>query len=233
MRVLRKIRLYILINRISTFILFLSLVLSTTIVLAESSPKLHQKTPFQSAVEAIHNLPTDSLSINAIPYCRRYTCYEVIDIQIAENEWEEATYLLSEKPRTARMERAILTEVFSRIEILLGRITKTQYDIGGTFKVDKLPQANSLQLDCVDEAFNMYVFLNLLKNQGRLYWHDVEGLVHRGWLFDLNYPHTAISMIDKNTHEKFVIDSWFHDNGRPPELISLQEWKSGWTPAGF
>ncbi len=228
---LRKILLYILINKV--LVSALILLLSVNIVFAEAQSNHQQKSQFQLAIEKIYSLSTDSLSLNSIPFCRQYTCQEIINIAIPKMEWLQATQLLNEKPRSASLERALLTEVFSRMEVILGRIARTQYDIGGTFRVDKMPQVNSIQLDCVDEAFNMYVFFNLLNNEGRLYWHEVGNIVHRGWLFDMNYPHTALTVIDKNTREQFVIDSWFHDNGRPPELLSLQRWKSGWTPADF
>lgn len=202
-------------------------------VSADSPSSYQQMSQFQLALQQIHSLPKDSLTLSSIPFCRQYTCNEIINIEISEQDWLQATQLLNEKPYSARMERALLTEVYSRMEVLLGRMARTQYDIGGTFKVEMLPRANSIQLDCIDEAFNMYVFLNLLNNEGKLYWHEVGNIVHRGWLLDLNYPHTALTVIDKNTQEQFVIDAWFHDNGRPPELISLQQWKSGWTPADF
>ncbi|MFK7794371.1 MAG: hypothetical protein AB8B89_03405 [Gammaproteobacteria bacterium] len=154
-------------------------------------------------------------------------------MSIPELEWNEATSVLIKKPLFAKMERAILSEVVSRIEVLMGRVTNTQYDIGGTFRAKTLENINSVQLDCVDEAFNMYVFLNLLNNQHKLHWHNVSEIVHRGWLLDGLYPHTALSIVELETSDRFVIDSWFHDNGRPPELVPLQVWKAGWTPEDF
>ena len=101
------------------------------------------------------------------------------------------------------------------------------------FKVDAEPQVYSEQLDCVDEAFNMHMYLHLLNNEGKLHWHRIGEIVHRGWLLDLSYPHTALTIIETSNGAQFVVDSWFHDSGRPPEILSLQQWKSGWTPPDF
>ena len=125
----------------------------------------------------------------AAPFCLGYTCRKIESIAIPQIEWAQATRLLNDKPISAKMERALLAETISHIEVLVGRVTHTQYDIGGTFRAKKLQRVNSVQLDCADEAFNMYVYLNLLNNQEKLYWHRVGAVVHRGWLVDLSYPH--------------------------------------------
>ena len=200
---------------------------------AELEHAAQQKSPYQKAIETLQQIPVESLNIESVPFCMRYTCREMKSIQLPAPAWQQATDLLSTQPASAKMERAILTEVISHIEVLVGRLTNTQYDIGGTFRADTMPKVQSTQLDCVDEAFNMHSFLHLLNNEGKLYWHNVGGLVHRGWLIDLSYPHTALSIIEKDTGEQFVIDSWFHDNGRPPEVIALPQWKAGWTPENF
>ncbi len=192
-----------------------------------------QPTQFQQAIEYLHQYPVETLAINAVPFCLRYTCREIATINIPARDWNRATQVLSARPSSAEMERALLSEVMSRVEVMVARITATQYDIGGTFKVDKEPVVNSAQLDCVDETFNMHMYLHLLNNEGKLHWHRIGEIVHRGWLLDFSYPHTALTIIENSSGAQFVVDSWFHDSGRPPEILSLQQWKSGWTPPDF
>ena len=55
------------------------------------------------------------------------------------------------------------------------------------------------------------------------------GLRSRGGLLS-GYPHTAVLLKDKTSNEEFIIDSWFHDNGKPAEVILLKKWKRGWKP---
>ena len=209
------------------------LVSSISLVGAEIEYANAQKSQYQIAINMLSNVPVETLDMQSIPFCIRYTCRELISVEIPQSKWNAITEVLINKPKSARMERAILSEVVSQIEILMGRVTNTQYDLGGTFRAKSAKKLNSTQLDCVDEAFNMNVYLNLLNNQGKLHWHRVSDVVHRGWLFDLAYPHTALSIAELNSGDRFVIDSWFHDNGRPPEVLPLSIWKAGWTPSDF
>lgn len=226
--------LYILNNKSVAFLIFAVIVIWFSLsVASEKKLSVQQESQFQLAIQVLRGISVEELDISSVPFCVDYTCRIIESISIPEEGWQNATEALSVMPDSASMERVLLVEVISRIEILLGRLTHTQYDIGGTFKVKDEPRVNSRQLDCVDEAFNMYVYMNLLNNQGKLHWHRVGDLVHRGWLIDFSYPHTALSIIDKYTDQKYVLDSWFHDNGRPPELLSLNQWKSGWVPEGF
>lgn len=225
---------YTLINRTVWQLTFILIVSALSVSAhADNTQNVAQSTQFQKAIEYLHQYPFESLSLAAVPFCYRYTCRVRETIQIPEADWVRATQILSVRPESAQMERALLSEVVSRIEILVARITATQYDIGGTFKVDAMPEVHSAQLDCVDEASNMHMYLHLLNNTHKLHWHRVGELVHRGWLLDFSYPHTALTIVENASNEHYVIDSWFHDSGRPPEVISLQQWKSGWTPADF
>lgn len=206
---------------------------SSCLVSADIEYANAHKSQYQIAINLLNSVSVDSLDMQSIPFCIRYTCRELISVEIPESQWNKITEVLTKKPRSAGMERAILSEVVSKIEILMGRVTNTQYDLGGTFRAKSIKTVNSTQLDCVDEAFNMNVYLNLLNNQGKLHWHRVSDVVHRGWLLDLSYPHTALSIAELHTGDRFVIDSWFHDNGRPPEVLPLSIWKAGWTPSDF
>ena len=45
---------------------------------------------------------------------------------------------------------------------------------------------------------------------------------------DINH----FSMKEINTPQKneYAVDSWFEDNGKPPHIILLSTWRSGWEP---
>jgi ATP phosphoribosyltransferase regulatory subunit HisZ len=129
-------------SRIPAALAFLMLPLHSMAVELEYANR--QMTQFQRAIEALNNISVQTLSLDAAPFCLRYTCREIISVKIPEPEWNDATKVLSEKPNSAQMERAILAEVVSRIEILMGRLTNTQYDIGGTFRAKSLSKLYSL-----------------------------------------------------------------------------------------
>ena len=52
---------------------------------------------------------------------------------------------------------------------------------------------------------------------------------HRGW-FSLLAPHNTAVVIEKATGKEFVVDSWFHKNGELPEVVSVDQWLSGYDP---
>lgn len=123
-------------------------------------------------------------------------------------------------------ERERIKTAIGLFEQKVGAKTGTSVDIHGTFF-----KTGKYQLDCVDESTNTTVYLSLLQQKGLIRFHRVEGpsvrlpLIHAG-----RWPHQTAVITELNTSEFFAVDSWFHDNGAPAEIISLKEWKEGWKP---
>lgn len=199
--------------------------------LAETSPVASNASLFKQALRLKQLYPAEQLTIQEFPLCLQYTCNQLQLISIGTEDWRQLVTPLEKVPANAAMERAMLAEVISRIEIYIGRVIGTSYDLGGTFPAKKKgAKVRSLQLDCIDEAFNMYVYMSLLRNDDKLRWHNLGELVHRGWLLDGKYPHTAYTLREKGSSQRYVVDSWFLDAGRPPVVLPVDIWESGWVP---
>ncbi|MBU6235894.1 MAG: hypothetical protein KGQ41_08615, partial [Alphaproteobacteria bacterium] len=98
---------------------------------------------------------------------------------------------------------------------------------------DTYIQGGMFQQDCVDESTNTTTYLRLLEMKGWLKFHTVSAPNSRLFLTSGNLgPHSTAVIEDKKTKAKFAVDSWYHDNGEPAEIVDLQEWKSGWKPQG-
>ena len=167
---------------------------------------------------------------NDFPVCSRYGCEVVQRIGLDAETWQELTAVFDAEPKSPAMERALLAEWVGQMEVVVGRLTNTQYDVEGTFIMYTTPDRHkSMQMDCVDEAENVNVYLSLLEAEGKLRWHRINGRVHRGF-FIKGYPHTAMSIQDTQTEQVYVLDSWFYENGRPAFILPLDVWKSGWKP---
>lgn len=55
-----------------------------------------------------------------------------------------------------------------------------------------------------------------------LRWHRVAGRAYRTpYLFD---PHWAGQIVELQTLDHYVVDSWFLDNGEPPYIQALNNW---------
>jgi len=165
-----------------------------------------------------------------ISVCSRYGCKNITQVSIDGQTWAKLTNRFNEIDLHPANERALLAEYIADIEKVIGRKTNTNFDVGGTFNVF-LPtrQAKSDQMDCIDESTNTLTYLRLLDAEGKLRSHEIVGLVSRGGLL-AGYPHTAVLILDVANNEKYVVDSWFYNNGRPAVVLPYKTWKIGWIP---
>jgi hypothetical protein len=168
--------------------------------------------------------PLHALSFDV---CHRQGCAERAVIQLTADESQSITLVFAEPAATAEQERAAITRAISRFEQLIGSRTGTDRDLGGTF-----PGAfRAGQMDCIDESTNTTTYLHLLEKAGLLVWHEVltpstRLPIPRGW-----WPHTSAVIRERASGTKYVVDSWFEDNGKPPHIVELSVWKQGWKPA--
>jgi hypothetical protein len=180
-------------------------------------------------IQYINNTETN-FDINKLSICSNYGCSKITDAKFSAEQWIKISSILEISAVSPAMERAALAEVMGYIETIIGRQTNTQYDVGGTFNIYVNPRkAKSEQMDCIDESANTLLYLRFLDQEQKIVWHDVVGLSSRGGL-RAGYPHTAVLLIDKDSKQKYIIDSWFYDNGRPATIVPYQMWKRGWKP---
>lgn len=169
--------------------------------------------------------------LNRLPICSRYGCMEITDVSLTTNQWESIISKFKSRPASSAKERELLSNAIGQIEIIVGDMNNTHGDVGGTFNIYLNPsRGKSEQMDCIDESTNTLLYLRVLQQEQKLYWHDVYGLSTRGG-FRAGYPHTAVLIVENKTNQKYIIDSWFHDNGEPAEVVPYKLWKKGWKPS--
>ena len=129
----------------------------------------------------------------------------------------------------ASEERTRLAHAVALLERIVGERVGTSADIGGTFQ----GAFKSGQLDCVDETVNTTVYLSLIEDDGLLEWHTLGAPADRN-LFTgaCCWPHKTAVVNETSSGDSYAIDSWFHDNGVPAEVVPLSDWLSGWRPPG-
>lgn len=159
--------------------------------------------------------------------CRAYGCNQVEHLSFTNQEWRTILALFDPPPADADAERQRVARAIARLEQLVGERTGTHRDLGGTF-----PGAfQEGQMDCVDEASNTTAYLTMFHAAGVLRFHQVEIPAWRGFVLVGGWPHTAAVIRESASGELFVVDSWFHNNGLPPEIVPLQAWQEGWNPS--
>ncbi|QMU60235.1 MAG: hypothetical protein GKR92_00390 [Gammaproteobacteria bacterium] len=180
-------------------------------------------------VKKLHDSET-IFDLNSLPVCSRYGCLKITNVSLTNEQWGSVVAAFNTRTVSAAKERKLLSVVIGQIEAIVGAKNNTHSDVGGTFNIYLNPgQGKSEQMDCIDESANTLLYLRILQQQRKLYWHDIYGLSGRGGI-RAGYPHTAVLIIDKKTGQKYIIDSWFHDNGEPAEVVPHKVWKKGWKP---
>ena len=174
--------------------------------------------------------PDVIVSFTDFKICFQYGCKQIQNVSLSREDWDSLIARWDSNNIDAASERILIAEYIAQLELIIGRITNTRFDVGGSFsRYFTLKEIKSEQMDCIDESTNTLTYLRMLEGQNKLKWHSIEGLISRGGLL-AGYPHTAVLIKDKKSGENFVVDSWFYDNGRPPVILAKKRWKLGWSP---
>ncbi len=149
-------------------------------------------------------------------------------MEFSDQEWSRLLRPLKRSFKSAEAERTALAKVIGSVEKLAGEKSGTSGD---------LPQArgkreDDFQMDCIDETANHHLYMKFIRNADLLKYNVYERAVHRGYFVDGAWPHNSVAVRDLKTNELFVFDSFYKENGRPPYVIPLKEWKAGWRPEG-
>ncbi len=162
---------------------------------------------------------------DSFTYCFGHGCSSAVQDAQFGADWEIIEALFEPAAQSPAEERQRMAEAVARFEQVMGPRYGTTADRGGTFTGLGRPG----QLDCIDEALNTTALLQMLKNQGLLAWHDVSKPIQRGYIID-RWPHVTAVVVEQQTDEAYVIDSWFRDNGQKADVVTVGAWLDGWAP---
>jgi len=171
-----------------------------------------------------------TLTRSAVPVCFHHGCESVKRVRLTDDHWQQLIRYFDPKADSAAAEREQIRQAIAEMERITGVLAGTANDIAGD-----LASFGTLepQMDCIDESANTTTYLTLFEHAELLRWHTVEPVANRGFLFFGGFPHYTALVREKNTGSKWVVDSWFRDNGEYPDIIDLETWKDGWKPEGF
>lgn len=180
---------------------------------------------------AKNSLARKNITVDAqkpVPHCYGYGCAKRVDIGLTGEDWMRVGAIMTPAPRNAAEERDKIKAAVALFEQIMGERAQTGTDKSGTFRHMNAP---GNQQDCVDESLNTTIYLTLLSQKNLLVFHSIEGptvrlpLIHAG-----GWPHQTATITETASGQVYAVDSWFHDNGYPPEIIPMEEWKDGWKP---
>lgn len=150
--------------------------------------------------------------------CFNYDCNRSQAVHLSPQEWQVVVNQFRPAAGSAGEERGMIRRAIAVLEHITGTKTPTHRDRGG----NAIPDNNHGQMDCIDESTNTSNYLSLLDAHGLLRWHRAAGRAYRApyWV-DV---HWAGQIVEVQTQDRYVVDSWFLDNGEMPYVQALNDW---------
>lgn len=151
--------------------------------------------------------------------CYNYSCNRTAHVRPAIEDWSRVADQFKPAARSPVEERHMIRRAIAMLEQIAGEQTPTFRDRGRNPIVDDWPG----QMDCIDESTNTVRYLDVLQQRGLLHWHSVVERAYRApYLLD---QHWAGQIVELQTDNRYVVDSWHLDNGKPPYIQALSEWR--------
>lgn len=158
--------------------------------------------------------------------CHGTTCAMLSETRLSKSEWAEIVSSFQPPAATAAIEREQVRAAIALMERFVGAAVGTWADRGRNENNDVSLNA---MMDCIDESINTALYLTMFLRQGLLRHHEVRNNVTRGW-FLMGWPHTTAVIRDRKDGSQWAVDSWFLDNGQPPFVVPLDQWRDRWEP---
>jgi len=161
-----------------------------------------------------------------VSICYGYGCIAQAQIRFSDSHLREIGQQLSVAV-DAENERKLLGLAIGRLYGWAGEQSDIKNDRGGNYADGHSPG----KMDCIDHSTSTTRLLRLLEARGYLRWHRVLEPEARNWA--LVFPaHWSAVIEEKKDGEaqRFVVDSWFVDNGQSAVILPLADWKEGAGP---
>lgn len=169
-----------------------------------------------------------ALADETVRICYGYGCLVEVDVHIDETRVQQLGGLLGFAV-DAPGERQMLSLLVGRFYEWAGEETPVHNDRGGNYADEGVSGA----MDCIDHSTSTTRFLRMIERRGLLRWHTVLEPQLRSTLYIFEHYSAAIEekqFVPDEEPARFVVDSWFVDNGEPAVILPLEDWKNGAGP---
>jgi hypothetical protein len=157
--------------------------------------------------------------------CHGNGCALRSTVSLAGQPWGQVMEYFEVPANNPEEEREKISHAIALIEVIIGEKIGSHTDVGqNVYKY-----YDEGQMDCVDETVNTSMYLHFLKESEALRWHKVGDPLHRGFF----WPHNTAVVEEIQSGKRYVIDSWFFNNGVKPSIVTAEEWLAGWRPPGL
>ena len=193
---------------------------------------------------------TPALADERVEVCYNYSCAHTATITFSEDQlWRVRQWMLYASD--AQTERRILAGVMGKLYRWAGVQSPVHADRGG----NRADNDDDGRMDCIDHTASTTHLLKMLQARGWLRFHRVADPIERKAAFGV-LQHFSASIEERpgqlqefrlstqissgaaqevDSEEglrgpRFAVDTWFHDNGDPAEVMPLQDWLEGGGP---
>ncbi len=160
------------------------------------------------------------VSIDHLPVCMNFSCRRKEIVSLSQDDWDSIANWLKQPASDAQTERLHIKQAIGWMEVIVGRYTPSHLDVGGDLQNGAVTFPG--QLDCIDESLNTTTYLKLFEQNNLLKYHTVIERAYRRTIFD---QHWAGQLRTLDSNERWVVDSWFQDNGYLPYIQRSEEWE--------
>ena len=166
-----------------------------------------------------------------VPVCHGYGCIAQEQIRYSEPQLSQLGRLLASAV-DAENERKLLAKAIGQLYAWGGEQSDIRNDRGGNYADGHAPG----KMDCIDHSTSTTRLHELLAARGALHWHrvltpDVRRFL---WVFPAHWSavieETGVAAQTDAAPRRFVVDSWFVNNGEPAVILPLGDWKKGAGP---
>ena len=162
--------------------------------------------------------------------CFNYGCLAQAEVVYSDSQLSELQLILA-PAQDAADERAALGVAVGSLLGWAGAQSPIFADRGGNYADDGV---NGM-MDCIDHSTTTTRLLQMIDAQGLLRFHRVlEPVLRSRFLLFMHYA-ALIEETDAATpadERRYVVDSWFFDNGQPAVVMPLARWQAGEYPDG-
>lgn len=170
-----------------------------------------------------------------VSVCFNYGCYAQAEVVYREAQLSEVRALLA-APRDAAHERERIALAVGRLLGWAGEQTPISADRGGNYADDGVHG----KMDCIDHSTTTTRLLRLIEGRGWLHHHQVlEPAGRRRYVIFDHYAAQieergpdGFEQLNGRAPARYVVDSWFFDNGQPAAIMPLARWLAGESPHG-
>ena len=168
-----------------------------------------------------------------ISVCYNYGCATQAIVNLSAQQLQQVDQLLA-SAEDAGHERQLLAQAIGQLYAWAGEQTPIHADRAGNYA----DAGVSGEMDCIDHSTTTTRFLRMLEQRGALHFHHVITVTRRGWIFQhftatveerqaVADVATATALTQTSTlPQRFAVDSWFVDNGKPAIVLPLDQWFS-------